>query len=264
MRKIVSLFIIVVMLCSFSVAVSAADATGDLEFELNVDVDEAFPGDEVCVSFEIVNRNNGLMSAGYYIYYDEGVFETPDWGGSLSICNVVEPGVIKCGYGNSAALSRKTALIEAYFIVKDNPVRTKDYFFAADFVEGIIPEYSTTCSAEGKDKANADMANCSITDNTTELYVEIPEVKDFAVNAKLNADGKVVVTAENVGENVGTVYVATYNAGVLVDCEAKALADIADGWTVENLEGEAADAQIFVWNDQNVPLFDNVITVSAE
>lgn len=274
MKKLISLFLVIAMLSSFAIVVNAEtkmtfdfdwftsdyDDFGDTyAYNKKSPITEANPGDAIAVRIS-VPANSYLGCVGYYLEYDPGVLEVVAMEESMNEPSLHREGLIKHAATIGTPSNKATIFAIYSFLVKETPVKTLDSLITFT----LDPECKQSYNPEGG--ADAFFTSDEIVTNIDALTINgLAEggSKEFAVEANL-VDGKVVVTAENIGENAGTVYVATYNEGVLVDCEVKALADIADGWTVENLDGEAANAQIYVWNDQNVPLFDNVITVSAE
>jgi hypothetical protein len=78
---------------------------------------------------------------------------------------------------------------------------------------------------------------------------------------KAVVDGAVKVTVANAEELsvTGSIYVATFNEGVLVDCIEKPIVDGTIDFT--GLKGNVDTAQMFVWNDQLVPI---TYTTSAQ
>lgn len=265
MKKIINIVLTIALILNLSVICASAEDIVTFSMSATEMVDGMF---DVAVD---VSDGANLMSGTFLVTYDTSLVEVDEDltytdGDSVQtgMCNTDIPGEIYYSFVNTTkCISDETVFYVSFKALSD--VNGKAVFNVTVDPEGTE---GINYSPSGNPKKNKDTTLIKEGFNkTSSVTVQIgedkPEVKEFAVKANL-VDGKVVVTAENIGENAGTVYVATFNGGVLVDCETKALAEIADGWTVENLDGEAANAQIFVWNDAMVPLFDNVITVSAE
>lgn len=110
-----------------------------------------------------------------------------------------------------------------------------------------------------KEIIDYDMENLEYTTTNATVTVQVgdggstPDPEPVFTVDKTVDGGVVKVEVKNADlAGAGKIYVATFNGGVLVDCIEKTIANGTLDFA--GLEGDVSTAQMFVWNDQLVPI----------
>jgi len=271
MKKLISLFLVIAMLSSFAIVVSAetkvnltvdwygTKQTGPAsnrktEIDWDNGLTSGANAGETIAAYIYLPENTYLSSIGFNINYDESIltYKSTNFSGDYEWTGATGDqgnGVLKVGAATSAPQGSFVDLAVMLFTVNASPVKTKDTLFS---IELDAAEKLTYNSGSGDVAFTADEFAVTFDKQLTINGVQEP-VKEFKVTA--TDDGsKTVVTVANKGNKTGKVYVATFVGGVLDLCQVK---DLADGdLTFEGLTG---DVKVYVWDNNMVPLLDTAL-----
>lgn len=273
MKRLISLLLILAMTFSFVMVVSAVANIGiEIKwYEASYDEDEetwsrgseiteANPGDSVMARIT-VPKGGYIGALDYLVTYDPDVltYETEDGtSGMVSITETTVGTQVSAYITDKGTDNKLKTVAGLIFTIKDEPVLNLDKLL--DFsVRGDKSEYyagGTTKTTFTNDDIALSISDLSI--NGLVIGGNDPEPV-FEISAAVDGTAVDVAVANSNLVAAGTVYVATFADGALVDCKTAAL---ADGTTVfDGLEGDLSTAKVFVWDANMIPIVAAPIAV---